>query len=178
MAEKGNMSNGRTVALDAASLFAEHGGYIRAIIRFHVKNEFQVEDLYQEFFLTLLVKPIPANVESVRAYLYRAITNDVIDAGRRESRRQKNLRLFSERARNSIQIEEPGDAIEETEEKDSILSHWLRQLRGREAEAIRLRYRDSRSIDEIAREMGVDNATVSHYLSRGLKKLRRNCALE
>ena len=162
----------------AASLFDEHGTFIRAVIRFHANNEFQVEELYQEFFLTVVARPIPANVENIRAYLYRAVSNDVIDAGRREARRQKHLQVFSQRARISVQNQEPGDAIEETEEKESVLSHWIRKLGGREAEAVKLRYRDNRSITEIAQEMGVDYASVSHYLSKGLKRLRRDCVLE
>ncbi len=162
----------------AASLFDEHGRFIRAVIRFHAKNEFLVEELYQEFFLTLVSGPIPHDVENIRAYLYRAVSNDVIDAGRRETRRRKHLKVFSERARISVQNSEPGDAIEEMEEKESVLSHWIRQLGGREAEAVKLRYRDNRSIVEIAQEMGVDYASVSHYLSKGLKRLRRDCALE
>jgi len=161
----------------AASLFDEYGGFIRAVIRFQAKNEFLVEELYQEFFLTLVAKPIPASVDNIKAYLYRAITNDVIDAARRRARRRKHLKIFSDQSRICAQNPMSADAILETEE-ESALGYWTRQLRGREAEAVTLRYRDNRSIGEIAEEMGIDDGTVTHYLSKGLRRLRRNCALE
>ena len=35
-------------------IFAEHGDFVRSIIRFHVRNEVGREDLFQDFFLWLI----------------------------------------------------------------------------------------------------------------------------
>jgi len=173
-----NMQVDETAVATAAAIFSEYGSYIRAVIRFRAQNEFLEEDLYQDFFLTLIANPIPSTVDNIKGYLYRAIINDVIDAARRRARRRKCLKKYLEQSRISVHNPSAENAILEMDEEGSALGRWTRQLCGREAEAVTLRYRDNRSVADIAREMGVDHATVIHYLSRGLRRLRRDCSLE
>ena len=162
----------------AAAIFSQYGNYIRAVIRFQTRNQFLEEDLYQEFFLVLLGKPIPSNVVNVKSYLYRAITNAVIESARQDAREQRCLQKHAEEARNCINNQTPQSAIIRAEEKESVFRSLAGQLRRREAEAVTLRYRDNYTIAEIAEKMGVDRRTVSHYLSEGLKQLRRVRAIE
>ncbi len=62
----------------AMEVFDKHGDEIRAMIEFNVKDEFKAEDIFQDLFVSVVGKPIPPGVENVRAYLYRAVTNDVV----------------------------------------------------------------------------------------------------
>jgi RNA polymerase sigma factor (sigma-70 family) len=136
------------------------------------------DDLFQEFFLVLIAKPVPANVENVKSYLYRAVTNTVIESARRRAREERCLKKHIEDVRISINNRTPQSAIIGREERESVFRHLAAQLRHREAEAVLLRYRDNCSIGEIADKMGVDRRTVSHYLSEGLRQLRRVSAIE
>jgi len=43
----------------AVMLFTEYGSYIRTVIRYHVKNENQVDDLFHDFFISLVANPLP-----------------------------------------------------------------------------------------------------------------------
>ena len=43
----------------AMKIFEEHGNFIHSVIRFNVNNEAEAEDLFQDFFLSLISKPIP-----------------------------------------------------------------------------------------------------------------------
>jgi len=162
----------------AAALFDEYGDFIRAVIRFQAKTEFQEDDLFQEFFLVLAAKPIPANVSNVKSYIYRAVTNTVIEWARRQAREERCLKKHVEEIRISINKRTPQSAIIQKEGRESVFRYLAGQLRRREAEAVMLRYRDNCSISEIAQRMGVDRRTVSHYLSEGLKELRRVSGIE
>ena len=162
----------------AAKVFAEHGSFIRAIIRFQASDESHEEDLWQEFFLTLVRRPMPSDVRNVKSYLYRAITNDVVDMTRRQEKYQHHVKKHAEEIRISINKATPADAIIETEDSDSVFGYLTRQLRRRESQAVTMRYRRNYSIAQIAAEMGVDKRTVSRYLSSGLRRLRAILAIE
>jgi len=173
-----NRISGRSAAEAAAAIFAEHGDFIRAIIRFQAKNAFQEEDLFQEFFLVLATKPLSANISNIKSYLYRAVTNTVIESARREAREARCAKKHAEKSQISINKRAPQSAIITTEERESVFRSLTGRLRHREAEAVMLRYRDNCSIGEIAQKMGVDRRTVSRYLSTGLKQLRGVRAIE
>lgn len=157
----------------AAAVFAEHGSFIRAVIRFWAKNQFREDDLYQEFFLSLIYKPMPADIRDIRSFLYRAIHNDIIDSARRQTVRQQYSEKYAEEIRISINNRMPTDAIVLDDERASVFGYLTRQLRHREAEAITLRFRDDCSVADIAVRMGVNRPTARRYLSAGLKRLRQ-----
>lgn len=173
-----NKRQGEAVAA-AVKVFAKHGNFVRSVIRLHVHDPSRREDLYQELFLRLILQPIPARVENVRGYLYRAIINDVVDVAREKENDQRHLRKYAERARNFIhKSPSPSAIIERTEEHVSIFAYLTKQLKRREAEVVILRYRDNYSIGEIAAEVGIDRRSVSRYLTSGLRQLRRKLAIE
>ncbi len=145
----------------AAALFAEHGSFIRAVARFQCKDEAMVEDVYQDFFVTLAEHPIPENVDNIRAYLYRSVTNYIIDAARREAKYRKALN-------------DAGVLSRELKDMAAGSKEAALRLSKEQAEALALRYRDNLSIAATADKMQVDPRTVSQYLSTGLKELRRS----
>ncbi|NLZ04492.1 MAG: sigma-70 family RNA polymerase sigma factor [Phycisphaerae bacterium] len=179
MAEYSQNGISGKAAVDAAwALFHQHGAFIRAVIRFQAKNEFQEDDLYQQLFLSLVSRPMPPDVENVKSYLYRAIANDIVDTARQKARQRKHFEKLAEEFRNSIHKEAPADAFLGVGDGDAALACLTRHLRKREAQAVVMRYQDDRSISEIARVMGVDRRTVSYYLAAALRQLRRICAIE
>ena len=164
--------------LAAAEIIVEHNGFIRRIIRYQAENEFQEEDLFQEFFLSLVRKPLPPETRNVRSYLYRAITNDVIDVTRRQARWHRYLKKYAEKRQICINKWTPENALALVEEQESVFRHLAGLLRRKEAEAVTLRYRDDCSISEIARRMGINKRSVSRYLAAGLRRLRQAWAID
>ncbi len=163
----------------ATDIFDEYGGFIRAIIRFQVHHRSEEEDLYQEFFLTLIRKPVPIEVQNLRSYLYRAVTNHVVDSARRRECYHRAVKKYAKRTRISINNRPVGNAlIDDTEEKNAIIAYYARHLQEREAQAFVLRYRDNCSVGEIAARMGVNARTVSRYLSESIRKLRQALATQ
>ena len=50
----------------AAEILNEYGNEIREMIRFHIKNEPVVDDIFQELFLSIVRSPIPQRNKDVR----------------------------------------------------------------------------------------------------------------
>ncbi len=162
----------------ATAIFVEHGEFIRRIIRFHAGGKLDVEDLYQEFYLVLIRKPVPADVRNVKNYLYRALVHHVINAIRLRDTHAQTLKKYAQETRISINNEEVGNAFIEEEHRDATVAGLARHLQEREAQAFVMKYRDDCSIREIATRMGITRRTVSRYLSESLRKLHRRLAAE
>ncbi len=163
----------------AAEIFDEYGGFIRAVIRFQIRSRSEEEDLFQEFFLALIRKPVPAEVQNIKSYLYRAVTNHIVDSVRRHENYLRAVKKYARRTRISINKHPLGNVlIDDAEEKNAKVAHFARHLQEREAQAFVLRYRDNCSIGEIAATMGVNARTVSRYLSESIRKLRQALATQ
>jgi RNA polymerase sigma factor (sigma-70 family) len=171
--------NKRSEVLDnvdrAAEVFSKYGDFILATIRYQAKNNDQVQadDIFQNFFLSLVSKPIPADVQNTQSYLYRAITNDVIDAVRQESKYRARMQKYAECHNYPINKSSPENALIEIEEINKLFKLIEKRLPYNEALAVTLRYENSCNTAEIAEKIGVKPRTVSRYISIGLKKIRR-----
>ena len=162
----------------ADKVFSEYGDFIRAVINSQVKNKAETDDLFQNFFLFLVSKPLPVDVQNIKSYLYRAITNDIIDATRHIERYRSLMVHYAEYLSYSINEGTSKNAIEEVEEAERIFRLIKRCLPHSEAQAVTLRYRKDRSIKDVARKMNVNRRTASRYISIGLKKARQFLTME
>ena len=157
----------------AAKLFAEHGSYIRTVIHYHVKNENQVEDLFQDFFLSLVVNPLPADIRSIKGFLYRTITNRIIDATRRVENYKKHKNNYLKYLNNPIYKKTPEQVVIDAEEINRMFELIEMRLRRSEAQAITFRYRNNYNIKEVAMRMNVNCSSVRKYIYVGLSKIRQ-----
>ena len=157
----------------AAKIFDEHGDFIRAVIRYHVGNGVQADDLFQDFFLSLIYRPLPKGLQNIRSYLYRAITNDVIDFARKVERSQAIMHRYAKNFKYSINKSSPENALIEIEETKKMFELIEGRLPHSQAQAVTLRYRNDYNIKGVAKKMDVNSKTVSRYISVGLSKIRQ-----
>jgi len=157
----------------AAEVFAEHGDYIKAIIRSLIRDTALVDDIFQDFFLCLVARPIPPDVRNIRSYIYRALARDSFDAIRRIEQYRGRLVRYSQRNENIINIDDRENALIETEETEKMLRTIRGLLPQSESTAVALRFVNGSTIGQIAEQMAVDKRSVSRYISVGLKKLRK-----
>ena len=157
----------------AAEIFSKYGDFILAAIRYQVGNDAQADDLFQDFFLSLVSRPIPAGIQNIKSYLYRAITNDIVDAARRVQKYQTRMQKYAECLDNSINKSCPENALIKKEEINKMFKLIEGRLPRSEAQAITSRFRNNFSIKEVAKKMHVNNRTVSRYISAGLSKVRQ-----
>ncbi len=157
---------------NAYRIVREYGGYIRLIIRGYAKNDAEAEDLFQDFVIHLIEKPIPSNVLNIKAFLRTTLMRDAIDARRRIKRYRAHVEKYGEYSENSVKNSPPEDAIVKEEQLNALLGAFEHHLQRREFRAISLRFRESKDNAEIARIMGVRDGSVSRYICTGLKKMR------
>ena len=145
----------------AAEIFEQHGTFIRTVIRYHVKKDGLIEDLYQGIFLSLVASPVPADVRNLKGFLYRSITNDVKDAINKIKRYKKLVQRYSETHRNGQYRKQPEDQLIRAEETEKMFRFVTRQLTAAEARVITLRYKESCDTSEVAQKMKVSPRTVT-----------------
>ncbi len=162
----------------AAEIFTEYGDFIHTAIRYKVKNETQADDLFQDFFLSLVTSPLPTGVRNIRGYLYRAITNDIIDATRRVENYRNHMLKYAKHLNHPINKRTPENAFIDMEETNKMFGLIKGRLTNSQYQAMALRYRTDHSIKEVAKKMGVKSTSVSRYLSIGLKKIRQSLKLK
>ncbi|MHC4330256.1 MAG: RNA polymerase sigma factor [Planctomycetota bacterium] len=173
--EGGKTEIARRVTL-AAKVFDTYGKEIRAIITSLVRDREVADDIYQDFFLSLIREPVPPYVRGYRgtvAYLYRVLSNDIVDNHRRSTNRQDHMERYAECRKRSIADKDTLDVIVDVEEAERMLRILEGHLAKREAKAVTLRYSHGLSTAETARRMNVDVQSIYRYCCVGLKKIRR-----
>jgi len=165
--------NYRANVQKAAEIFDEYGEFILGVIILKVHDKNIAEDIYQDFFLSLVSRPVPPNVRNIKSYLYRSLTNDIIDAGRKNERYHNLKNVYAERTDYIVNKKRSRNALTHEGRTDKIFELIGGNLTPSEARAIALRYKKDQSIGEIAREMNVKKESVSRYICVGLTKLRR-----
>lgn len=155
----------------AMKVFDEYGDFIRTIIRFQVKNEAEAEDLFQDFFLFLVSKPIPKEVQNIRGFLCRVVSDKAKDTFRRIARYQARIHRYAEHHKR-IMENCPENTVIEAEETQRMFELIRRRLPPNEARAVMLKYRNGCNTGKIAEQMGIKPRSVSRYVSVGIKKIR------
>lgn len=156
----------------AGEVFAECGDFIRAVIESHARDKAQADDLFQDFFLSLVARSVPQGVQNIKSYLYRRIVNYVIDAVRRTKSYQNRIHRYAKRLKYAG-TNRPENPLVEAEEMNKMFELIERRLTRTEAQAVALRYKNDYSIAEVAEEMGVNKRSVSRYISAGVRRIRR-----
>lgn len=172
MSESASVEIQRNVKM-AAEVFDEYGDEIRAIIKFNVKSETETDDIFQEFFLSIVHRPIPQSVQDIRGYLYRAVTNDIIDISRRSKSHRNRIKRYAECHKYNINEEYPENIVIQTEGVQKMFQLIESRLPKREAEVVVQRYGRNLNTTDTAQRMSVDRRTVSRYLSVAIKKVRQ-----
>lgn len=159
-------------AIEAVRIFTEYGGFIRAVICYHIKDKDRADDLFQDFFLSLVAKPLPPDVQNTKCYLYKMIINGIIDAACRIEKYQNRIRRYAAHKRYSITEEGPESSLIESEEMNKMFKLIEKQLSRSESRAVILRYKNHYTVKEVAGKMNVASESVSRYISVGIGKIR------
>ncbi len=156
----------------ATMLFADYGSFIRTVINTRVKDEHLRNDIYHDFFLSLVRKPIPENVSNVKSYLYRAICNDICDSMRKLECYERYIWKHSQRKEGDLSEPPADERLEIWDEACRMFEIIETNLTSGEANVIKLKYQKELSNNEIAESLNIGGPSVSTYFSTGLKKLR------
>ncbi len=159
----------------AYKLISENGGFLRNTIFQQTRDQHLAEDIFQDFFMSIVKNPVSNNIQNLDAYLKRLVRNDVIDAIRRQKTITNNKdKYYRHRKINMNFVTNPADLLIKKEQKKQIYSIARKNLPPSQFRAISLRYDHGFTISETAKKMKIDSRSVSRYLSVGLKKLNED----
>ena len=161
----------------AAAIFLEYGDFIRAVIRHKINDEGKVEDLFHNFFLSLVSRPVPEEVKDVKSYIYKAIINDIADHIRYLGRYHAMTHKCADYSKLTVNNRPPEDALIVKEQAALMIKLIRERVTKNEFKAIASRYSDDMSIKEAAEKMGINNRSISRYVSTGLRKVKRFLAV-
>jgi len=181
VSEKSTIGQGCDIPGDvqrATAIFFEHCDFIRAVIRHKIKDESMAEDLFHDFFLSLVSRPVPAEVRDIKGYIYMAIINDVTDHIRHLGRYQAMTHRCADYNKLTVNNRLPEDALMEKERADRMIELIRKRVTKNEFKAITSRYHDGLSIKEAADRMSINNRSVSRYISTGIRKVKQFLAIE
>lgn len=158
----------------AKRIYDEYGEYIYRVICYKLSDKSLADDIYQDFFLALCTNPIPPlEASKLKAYLYKAIGYDILNAIRHIRTYRKNIRDFSEKGNSGLHKSNPEGAYNVEDELESLFKDMWDEIPLSEKKAISLRYLQEYSNEEVAREMNIKQGSVRNYLNRGLTTLRQ-----
>jgi RNA polymerase sigma factor (sigma-70 family) len=157
----------------ATAVFAEYEDFIHMVIYSQVKNKPHADHIFQDFFISLVSKPIPRNVKNIKSYLYRAICNDIVDNQRQVERYNVQIKNYQERLNFSINNTPPENALIKDEQLNKMFDMIKGRLTSSQSQAIALRFGTDRTVQEIAEKMGVKCTSVSRYICTGLRRMRQ-----
>ena len=143
------------------------------MIRFNVDDQSRANDIFQDFFVSLVRRPIPPHIQDVKGYLYKAVTHDVIDFSRRTRKRQNNAQKYAYIHRHCLSSEDPQDLVIHEEETERMLRLIKNHLPKRESTVFIKRYGDGLNTTDTAKQLRLKKRTVSRYFSLAVKKIRR-----
>ena len=154
----------------AAEVFRKYGTEIRAMIRFTVRDPAEADDVFQNLFLSLVARPLPPDIRSIKRYLYKAILHDAITQARREQCHRRHIKVYASH-QSRPWAEDPQDILMRTERMQAILQ-MAQTLRPSEAKAIHCEYGLDCDRQHASQDMGIKRRSFAKYLWRGLSKLR------
>lgn len=180
IAEKTIICNPKTSAKSskevklATELFDKYGPAILGTIRSCINDKSQAEDIYHDFFLSLVRRPIPATTQNVKGYLCRAVKNDILDAALRSKNYKARIGRYAEIRKYAQPYPQPQNSAIRAEQTQIMFELIKSELPQREAQTVIERcYHDS-DTQQTAEKMCVAKKSVSRYLSVGLRKIRQS----
>jgi RNA polymerase sigma factor (sigma-70 family) len=160
-------------AESAGKIIVEYESFIRLIMRAQNISNMNEDDLFQDFYLSLVTNPIPENVNNIKSFLYRAIINHLSRSAQRIKAYEKKIQHFRKNCDFKVNKIDSACTLLIRAESDSKIFEFIKENTPKKKYmAILLRYRDGYSINEIADTMGIKYSSARRYLSTGLRKIR------
>jgi RNA polymerase sigma factor (sigma-70 family) len=155
-----------------AQLYSENHSFVWSTINKLINNQNDVDDVAQDFFVSLLQRPIPSDMKDCKPYLYRILHRDVIDYSRSNQRYQKMMSKFCEYSQyQSKKTISSKSGL--TENYPLIMNLIQKTLPPRQATALMLRYKYDYKYEKIAQIMNVNPQSSRKYVCFALKKIRK-----
>ncbi len=157
----------------ASEIFDKYGNMIWAVIYLNLNDTSYADDIYQNFFLSLVRKPVPTYIQNIKAYLYKAVRHDILDLVKMTKNYRIRIQKYGKYHMSLIKNRKPQDILIEQEEIEKLFELIEKHLSAHENRAVTQRYRYDLNVTEAAKEMNINKRSYSRYLSVALRKTRK-----
>ena len=163
----------RSSAIDWSAVLAEHGRWLRTVIRARLGEAQGVDEVMQEISLAAVAQRAPL-IDSGRVggWLYRLAVRQTLlyrrSIGRRRKRVERYARSIDGRGRTEP---EPLDWLVAAE-RDRLVRRAVDALPARDRELLLLKYTEGWSCRELAERLGLGITAVEGRLHRARGRLR------
>lgn len=158
---------------DFDSTYARYAPELWKFALRRTRSESKADDLIQEVFTALWARRESIKPDTnLRAYLYRALHNLIIDGARHESVVARESELYPGSV-SGIAFD-TSDPSEDTERRefDAALNSVLMELSEDQRTLVHLRWSQGLSFAEIAEVLGISPGTAQKQASRVLQRLK------
>lgn len=158
-----------------ALMVAEYGGRLRRFLKLKLSNPSDVPDLAQEVFMRLMRVDNFTEIRSPEAYLFTIASHVVHQHAQKHASIPESLEITELFAELQLIADDDPPTNVESEQRLRELEAALDQLPPRVAIALIEHRLAGKSVQQIARELGVAKITVKKYLARALLHCRDKC---
>jgi RNA polymerase sigma factor (sigma-70 family) len=156
----------------ALSIYTKYGNFILKIIHYHLEDKCQVDDIFQSFYLHLVINPPPADVERFDNYLHRTLVNFINQNARETKCYNSYLARYAKRKDFTKAQEDPRNMLISADQTSQLFVLIHKNLPYKESLAITLRYKYNYDLCEIGKVMHLKADSVRKYIARGINKLK------
>jgi RNA polymerase sigma-70 factor (ECF subfamily) len=162
-----------TASLSPQSLFLQHEGWLRTVVRSRLQESDAVEDVMQNIALAIVrQRSLLEDVNRVGAWLYQIAIRQVLMYRRTTGRRRKLHNRLQQSAVESQDRTEPLQALLQEEAKEHV-HQALDGLNELDRQVLMLKYTEGWTYRQIADHLGVNEDTIEYRLLRARKNLRQ-----
>jgi len=136
------------------------------------------EDVVQDIFTRLWAQRESLQLSSLSSYLYGAVRNGALDVVRQRAIRKRLEGPLQTAITAELEARLPGDVPEEDRERFVRVQVALQRLPERRRSALRLRYEQELSYDEIAVVLGLSVGAAQQLVFHAIRALRRSVELD
>jgi RNA polymerase sigma factor (sigma-70 family) len=168
---------GPQTPIDWGRCLAEHERWLRAVILARIGEPQAVDEVWQEVSLAAIAQRAPLNdCAKAPAWLYRLAVIRSVRYRRQRARQRKRLARLA--AESNGHCSTAGDPFQWLlgEERREIIRRALKQLAGRDAEILMLKYNERWSYRRIAALLEISESAVDARVFRARERLRRQLA--
>lgn len=156
-------------ALRVADLFREHNRALVAFLQCRLNSLSDAQEVAQEAYVRLVTLEQPAQVESLRAYLFRIASNLAVDRLRARQVRAEHTPMPPDDELHLAPI--PERHVHATGQLNALYEA-LRELPAKTARAFVMHVIDGREISAIARAMKISERMVRYHVANALAHCR------
>ena len=143
------------------------------MISLNIKEQSAADDTFQDLFLSIVKTPVPPDTSRITSYIYKILTNDIIDETRKSEVYNQCIRGYRECGDYTTMQEDPEAEVIEIEETHRMFRSLRKNLPIHQAEAVIQNCILGNNTEDAARKMDLNPMTFSQYLYRGKRKVRR-----